>query len=331
MEEARRKQLRFLRDIGWRLTLASVVFLAVGVAALAWKPTVATGLTVGVLLSSWAWAIAMLVVRMSGTAATMMGAEAERWSSEQLRSLEKQGWRILDAVPLNAGEGDVDHIALGPPGVFAIETKWSGSDWFDSRQRSFLARAIEAAKWRAERFRMKRTAFGLNDQPIHPVLVLWSDQISKLAEEDAIRARDGVTVVAGPWLRKWATSLGSMELTEERIAAAGSALERHQASQDDRFYGQDKSRFVRHGLLKMTDDLMLSVLAALAGLAATSLLVIWVGSSSWVSLFGPAVAVAAVSWVAWWMRHHPAMFGWAVGASGAVSMISALWLSTVVG
>jgi hypothetical protein len=255
-EQSRREQLQFLRDRGWVIALFSLGFLAVGVITLAWKANVVTGMAVGVLLSSWAWAVAMVVLQMTGTGSTLMGAQAERWTSEALHDLHKRGWRLLDAVPLKRGEGDVDHIALGPPGVFCIETKWSASDWFSSKQRFYLERAIGAAKWRAERFMNKRVAFGLKDQPIHPVLVLWGAKVGDRPEAEAIFLRNGVTVIAGPWLQRWAASLGSDELSQERIAAAADAIERYQGTQDARFYGEERSRYVRHGLGRMTDDLL---------------------------------------------------------------------------
>ncbi|HEV2638121.1 MAG TPA: nuclease-related domain-containing protein [Actinocrinis sp.] len=58
------------------------------------------------------------------TAATSwrVGAAGERMVGRRLRRLEARGWRVLHAVPLRSG-GDIDHLVIGPGGVFTINTK----------------------------------------------------------------------------------------------------------------------------------------------------------------------------------------------------------------
>ena len=44
-------------------------------------------------------------------------------------------WTVLHSVPVGRGKSDIDHIAIGPPGVFTINTKFSpGKDvWVAGR------------------------------------------------------------------------------------------------------------------------------------------------------------------------------------------------------
>src|SRR5262245_52060769 len=55
---------------------------------------------------------------------------AERRTERQLRGLEKNGWRILHAraVPRDdegVSDGKIDHLIIGPSGVYAIDSeKW---------------------------------------------------------------------------------------------------------------------------------------------------------------------------------------------------------------
>ena len=49
------------------------------------------------------------------------GAMAEEEVGALLESLPHESWRIVHDVSL--GRGNVDHIAIGPPGLFTIETK----------------------------------------------------------------------------------------------------------------------------------------------------------------------------------------------------------------
>lgn len=54
-----------------------------------------------------------------------LGYFGERIVAEFLEPLKAQGWRILHDVPFenNGAKFNLDHIAIGPQGVFAIETK----------------------------------------------------------------------------------------------------------------------------------------------------------------------------------------------------------------
>ncbi|RZS53448.1 nuclease-like protein [Microcella putealis] len=51
-----------------------------------------------------------------------IGAQGERHVGTILSKLGPE-WLVLHAVPIGAGTKDVDHLVVGPPGVFAINTK----------------------------------------------------------------------------------------------------------------------------------------------------------------------------------------------------------------
>lgn len=51
-----------------------------------------------------------------------VGAQGERAVGTLLAGLGPE-WLVLHAVPIGAGTKDVDHLLVGPPGVFAINTK----------------------------------------------------------------------------------------------------------------------------------------------------------------------------------------------------------------
>jgi hypothetical protein len=50
-----------------------------------------------------------------------IGGDAERRTARQLRPLQRKGWIVHNSVM--ADRGDRDHIALGPRGLFLLETK----------------------------------------------------------------------------------------------------------------------------------------------------------------------------------------------------------------
>jgi hypothetical protein len=66
------------------------------------------------------------VARLLGlrTAATSweVGAKGERIVGARLERLKRDGWGVLASVELRTGS-DIDHVVIGPPGVFTINTK----------------------------------------------------------------------------------------------------------------------------------------------------------------------------------------------------------------
>ncbi len=51
-----------------------------------------------------------------------VGAKGERIVGKRLAKLKRDGWGVLSSVQLRSG-ADIDHIVIGPPGVFTINTK----------------------------------------------------------------------------------------------------------------------------------------------------------------------------------------------------------------
>ena len=55
------------------------------------------------------------------------GIEGERKAAEYLAPLEADGFIVLNNRRIPGSKGDIDHIVIGPTGIFPIETKnWSG-------------------------------------------------------------------------------------------------------------------------------------------------------------------------------------------------------------
>lgn len=50
------------------------------------------------------------------------GAEGEEEVGWQLRKLG-DGWNVIHGVPVGTGDSDIDHVVIGPPGVFTLNTK----------------------------------------------------------------------------------------------------------------------------------------------------------------------------------------------------------------
>ena len=73
-------------------------------------------------------AVAALVVRPDHVRAWAVGAEGERRPAEVLAHLESDGYRVLHDRRIPGSRGNIDHVVVGPTGVYVVETKsWSGA------------------------------------------------------------------------------------------------------------------------------------------------------------------------------------------------------------
>ncbi|WP_329326427.1 nuclease-related domain-containing protein [Streptomyces sp. NBC_01689] len=104
------------------------------------------------------------------------GLAGERRVGAELNRLERHGWRVLHSIPL-ADKVDVDHLLIGPGGVFSINTKkhqkrsvWVGDDSVkvDHGKPAPYARKSRAEAKRVARVLEHYCGFPV---PVEPVLV----------------------------------------------------------------------------------------------------------------------------------------------------------------
>jgi hypothetical protein len=84
-----------------------------------------------------------------------IGADGEEATGEQLAALPG-GWNVLHSVPVGCHGSDIDHIVIGPGGVFTINTKHhpNSSVWVAGD--AFLVDGVRQAYVRNSRFEAKR-------------------------------------------------------------------------------------------------------------------------------------------------------------------------------
>lgn len=332
-EQSRYEQLQWLKERWVRIIFVSLGVLAVCVAMLALRRDVLMGVIVGVIMTSWLWALAVLVLQETGTASTLMGAEAEAATAAQLQPMTRHGWRMFHAIPISEQNHDVDHLAICPAGVFAFETKWSGSDWFSDRQSWYLGRAIAQARERAVTFTRKRSGLELKGQQVKALLVLWGPSVDRLTSADRVRQIDDVTVVAGPWLTAWASGLTDQKTLEPAaVGRAAEAVERFLELREAHFRGPDRGRFVAGGLYGVFSDVRYGLVGAIAGAFAVIFASALLAGPSWLMFFVIAGALAIVSWIVCFKTgRNPALFGWALGATASLPLAGSWWLAAVMG
>jgi hypothetical protein len=117
--EARRSHLEVAKRLLKPLAAAWMGSVIGGVAALVLWPTAHVGLLVGVLWTSVVCGSAMIIQQLAGTGPRLMGPTAEGWTTHELRRTQRDGWWFMERLLLE--KSDVDHVAVGPAGVFALK------------------------------------------------------------------------------------------------------------------------------------------------------------------------------------------------------------------
>src|SRR6266511_1956305 len=99
----------------------------------------------------------MLRFRVSPeTGAWRRGAAGERRTARLLRRLEERGWVVLHDLAVPGSPANIDHLAIGPGGVVAVDSKqYRGRLWLDPsgllwHGRHLLTMALRTVRWEAD-------------------------------------------------------------------------------------------------------------------------------------------------------------------------------------
>lgn len=82
-----------------------------------WKFAAFLGLASAFSVGRWEWG------RRNATEAWRIGAVGEQMTGRELTRLEKDGFRTLHDLRLPGSRANIDHVVIGPTGVFTVETK----------------------------------------------------------------------------------------------------------------------------------------------------------------------------------------------------------------
>ncbi|MGY1714072.1 NERD domain-containing protein [Geodermatophilus sp. SYSU D01106] len=208
----RRLRGRWRRRVLGPLLLIVSPFLALGAALtsltegrLHWFGGVVLGL--GLALFVIAWKSPPQHIEKWG-----VGAEGGRRTARALRSLLRSGWHVVHDLAW-PGAGNVDHVVVGPGGVFVFDSKaWSGVVSVDDAGATITPRDNpDAARTeRGQRGRQARAGTAVAralasrssvtvPQP-EPVVVVWASFPQRVA------SAGGVTYVEGDHLADWLLS-----------------------------------------------------------------------------------------------------------------------------
>ncbi|MEI6365411.1 MAG: nuclease-related domain-containing protein, partial [Actinomycetes bacterium] len=133
-----------------------------------------------------------------------IGADGEEDVGRRLAKLGGD-WRVLHAVPVGTKDSDIDHVVIGPPGVFTLNTKnhpgkhiWVAERalMVSGQRTDYLPNSTFEAR-RANKFLSAACGY---DVPVEPVIVLMAEKLTiKAAPEDVhVVARRGIV----KWLKQ---------------------------------------------------------------------------------------------------------------------------------
>lgn len=225
-ERIRRAERSFLRRNRFRLpAVAALVFTAFALSAMApWAlgHDRAAMFILGFGVASALAAVREMTVTMGGAVTWRLGQLGEERTAKVLRALERNGWHVISGVSFRADNGsyyDVDHVAVGPGGILALETKLV-TGRCDTRKRS----ASEAQALRnAEKIRRFLLSADLR-LPVIAGVVWW---VPGGRERPAYRVHsENVVSLNGDKADEWMAELaGAEHLDAPAVATAASALQ----------------------------------------------------------------------------------------------------------
>jgi hypothetical protein len=180
--QAQWRRLRAAEWAAWTRTLpwraAATLGIAVGGGVLGRLATPRLGLVVGVLAAmAVGWGLRF---RPSPDAiAWQRGAAGEQRTARLLSPLERQGWVILHDLAIPGSRANLDHLMIGPSGVFVVDSKqYRGRLRLDPSGRLWHGRYPLASTVQAVSFEADRAARVLADpQVVVPIVAVHGAQV----------------------------------------------------------------------------------------------------------------------------------------------------------
>jgi hypothetical protein len=227
--QARKERAAFVLRNRWVLLGYCAFYLAMATALLVAQPTdFRRGFTLGGLAVGLPWSLWLLVHLSDGQYFRHRGAEGERDTSDELRKLRSSGWHVIDDVRFE--RWNVDHVLVGPAGVFAIETKWTSTPEQARRRRGRHTEYVRQARSGAREIRLVLKSKLHRTYDVRPAVAVWGPGRPRLAHPASI---DEVLLIDGPELRRHFAELDEHCLDDDEIDDIVRALEEFNRMRDD--------------------------------------------------------------------------------------------------
>jgi hypothetical protein len=160
---------------------------------------------VGAMLVVPLWAVSLLAAGRPSTAKWARGADGEEWTAGALRRALGPDYAVVNDIQL--GSSNIDHVVVGPAGVFVVETKWTGKKWASAEGASRIETARKQVRGASRHVQRALEAAAI---PVSPrsVVVLWGGDSRDWNEKKVLSSMQGeIPAVAGTSVRLWASTL----------------------------------------------------------------------------------------------------------------------------
>jgi hypothetical protein len=161
------------------------------------------------------------------------GARGEVAVAQRLEGLPT-GWWVLHDIPVGHHGANIDHVVIGPTGVFTLNTKnLTGSVWVASRALMVNGQKtdyLRKARWEAQRAARLLSDATSQNVDVHPLLVIFARHLT-IREQP-----EGVSVVPARQVAWWFT-MKPVVLTPGAVAEIGTKAD------DPRTWQRDKVRY----------------------------------------------------------------------------------------
>jgi hypothetical protein len=166
------------------------------------------GVVVGSLVVAFVAVCLWAIDQAAGAHNAKFGTYGEEATYDLFRTrrMRRAGWRIVNNIPFE--HCDVDHVAIGPAGVLAIESKWANSPWqvrddtIETGGRDPLEQAWKGAR------KIRCLLRGAHiDTAVIPVLVQWGPGGLSGLEWSHRSFDGGVLALRGARSREWIDAL----------------------------------------------------------------------------------------------------------------------------
>jgi hypothetical protein len=141
------------------------------------------------------------------------GARGEKLVADQLRRLPK-AWRVFHDISIDGAGHNVDHLVVGPGGVFSLNTKnLSGSVWVAERAVRVNYKPtdyLSKANWEGKQVSRRLSAAAGVPVRARPVIVVIADRLTVKAQPATVTVVGRRRITA--WLQTQPSRLDETEI-----------------------------------------------------------------------------------------------------------------------
>lgn len=128
-----------------------------------------------------------------------IGADGEQTVGWQLSRMADHGWRVLHSVPVGERGADIDHVLIGPAGVFTVNTKTHPGKRVTGYRQAIYVGGTRTDYLRNARHEAERAGRLLSravERPVivKPVLVILTGRLQVRQQPDDVLVLAGVDV-----------------------------------------------------------------------------------------------------------------------------------------